>query len=135
MARRTKVLKIDAKNRDHGKQFLITEMDAEAAEWWAFRVMQAAIKGNPDIGEMASVDSGTPMLEMARMGFAAIGGLPPEDAKPLLAQMMECVKVLLPDGKTTRNLLSGDEIEEISTRVLLRKEVFMLHTDFFTAGE
>lgn len=133
MARRTKIVEITDENRDKGKKFLLTEMDAEQAEWWAFRVLQAGIKGNPDIGKIASPESGMPLMEMARVGFAAIGGLPPEDAKPLLDQMMKCVQISLPGG-TSRAMISADEIEEVTTRLTLRKEVFMLHTDFFTEG-
>lgn len=133
MARRTKVVEITAENRDKGKKFLITEMDAEQAEWWAFRVLQSAIKGNPEIGKVASTDGGMPLMEMARIGFAAIGGLPPEDAKPLLDQMMGCVRFSLPNGDS-RAIISADEIEEVSTRLQLRKEVFQIHTDFFSEG-
>lgn len=133
MARRTKLVEITADNRDKGKKFLITEMDSEQAEWWAFRVLQSAIKGNPDIGKLTSAESGMPLMEMARVGFAALGGLAPEDAKPLLDQMMSCVKVSLPGG-SARDMISTEEIEEVSTRLLLRKEVFQIHTDFFSDG-
>lgn len=127
MARRTKVVTIEDANRDNGKQFLITEMDSESGEWWAFRVLQALLGGN------AEIDLNAPMAELARQGLAALGKLPPDQARPLLAEMMECVQVQLPDGKSARKILPND-IEEITTRVQLRAEVLSLHTDFFAGG-
>lgn len=127
MARRTKVVTIEADNRDKGKQFLITEMDSESGEWWAFRVLQALISGNSEI------DFNMPMAELARQSLAALGKIDPNQARPLLQEMMSCVKVQLPDGKSSRDVLKND-IEEVTTRVQLRAEVLSLHTDFFVVG-
>lgn len=128
MARRSKVIKIDdKKSRDAGKEFLITEMDAESAEWWAFRVLQALL------GADAEVDLTAPLSELARTGLAALGKLPAEKAKPLLDEMMQCIRVKLPNSNDSRDLLPSD-IEEVKTRVHLRKEVLGLHVDFFTLG-
>lgn len=128
MARRTKILAIsDDKSRDNGRAYLITEMSAEDAEWWAFRVLQALMGGNSEI------DLNAPLAELARQGLAALGKLPPDQAKPLLDEMMGCVRVKLPNSSESREMLAGD-IEEVKTRVLIRKEVLGLHTDFFVAG-
>lgn len=128
MARNTKVVKIDdAKSRDHGREYLITEMDAEAAEWWAFRVLQALLGADSDI------DFNAPLAQMARQGLGALGKLPPEKAKPLLDEMMKCVRAKLPNSNDSRDLLPGD-IEEVATRIKLRKEVFELHIGFFEIG-
>ena len=129
MARRTQTVTIDnEKSRDHGKSFVITEMPAEQAEWWAARAIQALLSENPDIGSLGD----TPLAQIASMGFKALGSLPPEKLKPLLEEMFTCISVGLPDGKT-RALLSGD-IEEVSTRIQLRKEILALHVGFFTLG-
>lgn len=128
MARREKTLKIDDKqSRDHGKAYLITEMDAESAEWWAFRVLQALL------GSDSEIDFNAPLHQMAKQGLAALGKLPPDQAKPLLEEMMGCVRMKLPNSSESRDLLPGD-IEEVKTRVHLRKEVLALHTDFFVVG-
>lgn len=128
MARRTKIFKItDDKSRDNGREYLITEMDAESAEWWAFQVLQALLGSDSDM------DFNTPLADMARQGLAALGKLPPDKAKPLLGQMMTCIRVKLPNSAESREMLAGD-IEEVKTRVLLRKEVLGLHVDFFVAG-
>lgn len=128
MARRTKVLSIDdADSRDNGKSYLITEMSAESAEWWAFRVMQALL------GSDAEIDFNAPLADVARKGLQAISMMDPEKAKPLLEEMMGCVQIQLPNGSASRALLSGD-VEEVKTRIALRKSVLELHTGFFMHG-
>lgn len=128
MARRTKILTIsDDKSRDNGRAYLITEMSAEDAEWWAFRVLQAIMGGS------ANVDLNAPLAELARQGLSALAKCPADQAKPLLDEMMLCVRVKLPNTSDSREMLAGD-IEEVKTRVLIRKEVLGLHTDFFVAG-
>ncbi len=136
MARRTTELHIDDKDsRDHGKTYVVKEMDAEAAEWWAFRVLQVILRGdNGD--DLKLIDFKAPLAEFApialKMGLTAISRLPAEDAKPILADMMSCVSVKLPDG-STRALMAGD-VEEVLTRVMLRKEMLSIHTGFFSEG-
>ena len=129
MARRTQTVTIyNEKSRDHGKSYVIAEMPAEQAEWWAARAIQALLSENPDIGSLGD----TPLAQIAAMGFKALGSLPPEKMKPLLDEMFTCVKMGLPNGQS-RDLLAGD-IEEVMTRMQLRKDIFMLHVDFFTLG-
>jgi hypothetical protein len=128
MARRTKVFRVDdSKSRDHGREYLLTEMAADEAEWWAFQVLQALL------GSESEIDFNAPLAQMARQGLAALGKLPPDKAKPLLEQMMTCVKVKLPGTNESREMLVGD-IEEVKTRVLIRKEVFELHISFLELG-
>lgn len=128
MARRTKVIDILASDsRDAGKSFLITEMDAESAEWWAFRILQAAMASD------AVIDFKAPLAQMAREGLGAIAKMSPEQAKPLLDEMMKCVRIQLPNNGGSRDLLASD-IEEVSTRLKLRSEILELHTGFFALG-
>jgi hypothetical protein len=128
MARRTKVVVIDdPKSRDHGKQFMITEMDAESAEWWAIRVLQGLLGSNSE------VDMSAPLSQLARYAFVGLAKMPSEQLKPLIDEMRTCIKILLPDGKTTRDILAG-EIEEIQTWLELRAEVFGVLTGFFVNG-
>ena len=85
------------------------------------------------LGSDAEVDFNAPLAELARQGLAAMGKIPPDKAKPLLEQMMGCVRIKLPSGSESRDLLPGD-IEEVKTRVILRKEVLALHVDFSDIG-
>lgn len=131
MARRTKVVTIDAeKGRDHGKTFLITEMPAEAAEWWAIRALQGILGANPDF----DIDIfSAPLAKIAGFAFVGLARIPAEQLKPLMDEMKGCVSVLLPDGKTTRALLPND-VEDFMTWVELRKEVFEVLTGFSVGG-
>jgi len=128
MARRTTIVKIeDEKSRDNGRAYLVTEMDSEAAEWWAIKVLLAIGVTDTDI------DFNAPLAQMARQGFAGIFKMAPENAKPILDEMMTCVRVKLPSSSESRSMLAGD-IEEVKTRMLLRKAVLELHVDFFGDG-
>lgn len=129
MARRTKIVVIDnPKSRDHGRQYQVTEMDAESAEWWAIRMLQGLL------GSSADVDITAPLSQLARYAFIGLAQMPAAQLKPLMDEMKPCMKVLLPDGKTTRDIIAGD-VEEIETWLELRKEVFGVLTGFFTKGD
>lgn len=130
--RRTKTIIIsDEKSRDNGKSFLVTEMDAESAEWWAIRVLQGLLGSNADV----DIDIfSAPLSILARYAFIGLARIPAEQLKPLMDEMKPCVSVLLPDGKTSRPLLPGD-IEEIFTWFELRKGVFEVLTGFFASGD
>lgn len=136
MARRTETVEIK-EGRDAGKKFLITEMSAEAAEWWAFRALQAIASADVDIGDMMKRDEQgqlqAPLSELAAKGLKAIAGIPPASSKPLLDEMMACVSMLVPAGGS-RPLLAND-IEDVMTRFNLRKAVVELHLGFSTGGE
>ena len=123
MARRTQVVTIDdQESRDHGKSYLITEMAAEQAEWWAFRALQGILGGD------AEVNFNAPLAQLAAQSFKAMASIPWNMAKPLMEEMMGCVKMSLPSNGS-RELLDVD-IEEVSTRLRLRQAVFELHTGF-----
>lgn len=131
MARRTKVVTIDSeKSRDHGKTFLITEMSADAAEWWAIRVTQGIVGSNPDAD--FDIFSGS-LPRLANFAFVGLAKIPADQLKPLMDEMKSCVSIMLPDGKTSRALLQGD-VEDIMTWLELRKEVFEILTGFSVGG-
>jgi hypothetical protein len=133
MARKTVTYRVEDKGRDFGKMFLLTEMPANQAEDWAMRALLALMAGDVQIPENFA-EMG--MAGMAELGLRAISGLSWDVAKPLIAEMFLCVKII-PDPKpatiqVSRELID-DDIEEISTRLKLRMEVFQLHTDFLQA--
>jgi len=127
MARRTQLVTIEnAESRDHGKTYLITEMAAEQSEWWAFRALQGVLGGD------AEINFNAPLAQLAAQSFKALASIPWNMAKPLLEEMMSCVKVGLPGGGS-REILPED-IEEVSTRLKLRQAVWELHTGFSLRG-
>lgn len=125
--RRTETVEI-AEGRDAGKKFMITEMSAEAAEWWAFRALQAIAGADAELNLQA------PLADMAAQGIKALAKVHPDQAKPLLDEMMGCVQILVPATQKPRLLLDGD-IEDVKTRFMLRKAVVELHLGFSTGGE
>lgn len=125
--RRTEIVEI-AEGRDAGKKYQITEMSAEAAEWWAFRALQAIAGADAELNLQA------PLADMAAQGIKALAKVHPDQAKPLLDEMMGCVQILVPATQKPRPLLDGD-IEDVKTRFMLRKAVVELHLGFSTGGE
>lgn len=125
--RRTETVEI-AEGRDAGKKYQITEMSAEAAEWWAFRALQAIAGADAELNLQA------PLADMAAQGIKALAKVHPDQAKTLLDEMMGCVQILVPATQKPRPLLDGD-IEDVKTRFMLRKAVVELHLGFSTGGE
>ena len=126
--RKEAVITIEANGRDQGKVFHLKEMPASQAERWAMRALLALVRSGVELpDDVASAG----MAGVAALGLKAFSGVKFEEIEPLLVEMMECVKAI-PDPskpKMIRDLVETD-IEEISTRLRLRAEVFALHTGF-----
>ena len=73
--------------RDAGKIYILEEMSASQAEWWATRAVLALTRAGIDFPENAG------MAELASIGVKALGKINPHDAKPLMDEMMGCVKI------------------------------------------
>ncbi len=135
MARRIGWIAIDAdpvKNRDAGKVFKATEMDPFRSEKWAIRCFLALARGGIEIPEDIAKSG---LQGIANYGMKIFGSMKPEDAEPLLDEMMTCVEAV-PDPKNrglTTELFPGS-VEEMSTIWKLRKAVFGLHVDFSQLG-
>jgi len=131
MARTTANCTIQDEGRDHGKVFVLTELPASRAESWAMRALLALMASGVEVPEGFDRMG---MAGMAEVGIRALSGLKWEVAEPLLAEMWSCVQIMPDPSKThiVRNLIEED-IEEISTRVKIRAEVWKLHTGFLKA--
>ena len=112
--------------RDVGKQFLITEMSASQAENWAFKVILAIGNSGIEIPDNLAAQG---MAGLLTVGYLNLLKIPFEAAKPLLDEMMGCVQIV-PSPNIKRPLIE-DDIEEVKTRLSLRKAVWDLHMDFF----
>ncbi|MGF6444394.1 hypothetical protein [Paraburkholderia youngii] len=114
--------------RDAGKMFKLTEMSAEAAEKWAIRALLALGRAGVQIPDSAVREG---MGAIARIGIGLLMRVDFHDAEPLLDEMMACVQIQPnPNDLAVVRALVADDIEEVATRVLLRREVFRLHTGF-----
>jgi hypothetical protein len=134
MARKTQTVVIEAEGRDKGKMFILTEMPPNQAEKWAFRALLALAKSGVEVpDDIASAG----LAGIAALGIKAFSGISFEDAEPLLDEMFAMV-AMVPDparpvirrGYGGVGPLIEDDIEEIKTRLRLRKELFALHTNF-----
>lgn len=112
--------------RDKGKTFHITEMSASQAENWAIKVILAV--GNAGI-EIPDDLASQGMSGLMAVGYMNLLKIPFESAKPLLDEMMGCVQII--PSPTIKRPLIEDDIEEVQTRLMLRKAIWNLHMDFF----
>lgn len=132
MARQVINYTVEQDGRDKGKCFVITEMSAAQAERWAMRALLALMRTNPELPEGSEL---TGMAGLAQHGLRALSGIRWEDAEPLMDEMMGCVRIM-PDvsrPSVVRPLIEED-IEEVATRIELRRQVWKLHTDFFISA-
>lgn len=113
--------------RDKGKQYHLREMPASQAEAWAVRALLAVGRAGIEVPPELAAQG---MVGLLAIGYMNLIRIPFEDAKPLLEEMMGCVQAI-PSANVTRPLIE-DDIEEVATRLKLRKAVWELHTDFFT---
>lgn len=119
---------ISRPGRDFGKTFRLTEMPAAQGEKWATRAFLAMAKGGVEVpDDIAS--SG--LAGIAALGLKTVGMIPWADAEPLMDEMFGFVQVV-PDAAKPNVVtpVFAESIEEIATRLYLRKELFKLHVDF-----
>ena len=112
--------------RDSGKEFHITEMSATKAENWAIKAILAVGNAGVEIPENLASQG---MAGLLAVGYMNLLKIPFDSAKPLLDEMMDCVQ-FVPSPSIRRPLIE-DDIEEVRTRLLLRKAIWNLHLDFF----
>lgn len=126
--RKTSTYTETADNRDKGKIFKLEEMSADQAEAWAlkafFAIMNAGIELPDEVADLG-------FAGIATAGLKALGKVDYETARPLLDEMMTCVQIIPDPAKpnVARALFPGD-IEEVATKLKLRKAVFDLHVAF-----
>ena len=139
--RKTKELTITAENRDKGKKFVLTEMPADQGERWALRAILAlsntgAAIPNDIFSAIKEPDAGWAIL--AVVGVQAMGMLPADKAQPLFDELWPaCVRYSHKPGQPLQEILPGahSQIEEVSTRVTIYRELFELHTSFSLPAE
>ena len=126
MTLKTKQITIE-NGRDKGRVFLITEMAAAHADNWAMRALIALANGGVDLGSLRPQQG---MMGMVKATLDALGKVKPEDAIPLLNELLGCVQIIPDGGKPRPFNMDFNDVEDFTTLWRLRKEVFALHTDF-----
>lgn len=148
MARKEKDLLIES-GRDKGKTFRITEMPVTRADKWANTALLAMLRGGVDVGgvnfgliadtigvgDAPKIDPMGGMLELARITIAGLGNVTETVGQELLDQLInDCAQVISSGGVVRQMLSVDDEIEDLKTLWMLRKESFLLHIDFLADG-
>jgi len=133
--RKTKTVVISADNRDKGKTFLLTEMPSDKSERWALRVLNIILASGLEIPDSIAAAGLAGVAELLTTTLSSFRGLDWDKVEPLLDEMMACVQIVpAPSRPEIVRALIPEDIEEISTRLLLRKEVVTLHVDFSALG-
>lgn len=122
-----KIIDVAGVGRDEARVYRITEMSAFKVEKWAIRALWVIASKGVDLPE---VFDNAPFAEFVKVGLSALFKVDYSDAEPLLDEMMTCVSLVTQAG--VRPLIMADDFEDLRTIIKLRKEVFALHTDFFT---
>lgn len=128
--RKQKPVHITAEGRDKGKTFIIKEMSASDAEWWAVRAFKGVVAAGINVPDNIR---GSGMAGIAVMGLKAFADLHPRDLKDLMDEMFDCVFIQRDNNPNLIQKPLEEDIEEVSTRLRLREEWFELHTGFSLA--
>lgn len=117
------------KGRDAGTKFVITEMPIAKADKWAMRVLLALAGSginvpNPQDGMMA----------VASIAMGAFRNIPEEKFIPLADELLDCVEIVPKGGQPRKLNLEFNDVKDLTTLFLLRKEALMLHLDFLPQG-
>lgn len=110
--------------RDAGRVYRITEMSARQTEIFAARLLFALMNAGVEVPENGGLADllGLEMSAFARLRF--------DQVAPLFDEMMGCVKyVPTPSMPNVVRPLIDEDIDEVSTRLKLRKAVFDLHAE------
>lgn len=121
---------VEGFDRDDGKVFFIREMPALQAEKWAMRAFLALAKAGVDIPENIATAG---FAGVAMVGLASLGGVDFAEAEPLLDELLTCVQYVPDPSKPVimrADFVQAGDIEEVPTFLLLRREVFELHSNF-----
>ncbi|KMK23096.1 hypothetical protein ABW11_21025 [Pluralibacter gergoviae] len=152
MARKTMMFTVDARNRDSGKTFKITEMPARQAEEWAMRVVCAMVGTGANVPDsvMHTLGAATQpepedpaaaqahaavmasgMAGLAKFGLTALAKVPFAESRPLMDELLGCVQFAA--TPTTIIPLDESHVEEASTWFRLKLETLKLHLAFLNA--
>lgn len=126
---------------DAGKTFIVKQMPLLRGDRWANRVALALCKSGVDISGLTTHDEKgntvfRGMLDMAgvvNVALKALGGVDDDVAQSLLDEVIQDVRLRLPNG-AERPLVLETDVTSIATLWKLRIESIKVNLDFLTAG-
>jgi len=132
LARRKTLVSIPANatnNRDAGKVFVVTEVDAVQAEEWGLRALMALGTSGIVIPQEMM---GLGVLAIPLVGYQAFMGAKEESILPLWREMLPaCVSIK--HSEIITQPFERSQVEEVSTLLELRQAIVELHTGFTLA--
>lgn len=139
MSRRTETLTLPGVRseapgeRDNGKTFILTEMDAYAAQDWALRALLALAASGVTLPDGALA---TGMAGLAGFGVTALLQAPYGALKPLLDEMLRQAVYQHDPKHPGQPIKPGPNcvVEEIKTFLTLQIALVKLHTGFSPAA-
>ena len=119
--------------RDNGKTFVLTELDAYSGQEWATRALLALASSGLELPDGAT---GAGMAGLAAAGIRALLRLPPEAAKGLKDELLRCAQYEHKPGAPLQSIVTGPgcQIEEIKTFGQLYLALIELHLGFSLAA-
>jgi len=119
-------------DRDNGKTFVLTEMDAYSGQDWALRALLALAASGVQLPEGALQ---TGMAGLAQFGVTALLQAPYAALRPLLDEMLAQAKYEHKPGQPLQPITPGPNccVEEIKTFLTLHKALLFLHVGFLPA--
>ena len=126
---------------DAGKTFIVKKMPLLRGDRWANRVALSLCRGGVDISGLTTTDENGKLvfrglLDMAgvvSVALKALGGVDDVTAQALLDEVLQDVRLRLPNG-SDRPLILDTDVTSISTLWKLRIESIKVNLDFLTAG-
>lgn len=113
-------------NRDAGRSYLLTEMPALQAERWGRRAVGAMSRQELDVREEFGKLG---MLGFYLLGLQALAAGDMDAIDTLMDEMLPQIQII--ESQAVTRPLGGDgDIWEVSTLILLRKELIELHMGF-----
>jgi len=122
-----------AGERDNGKTFVLTEMDAYSGQDWALRALLALAASGVQLPDGAL---STGWAGLAGFGVTALLQAPYGALKPLLDEMLAQAKYQHDPKHPLQAIVSGPNcvVEEIRTFLTLQVALVKLHTGFSPAA-
>lgn len=126
---------------DKGSVFVIEKMSLLKGDRWANRVALALLRSGVEISGLTRPGADgrlefkglLDMVGILEVVLKALGGVDEHVAQSLLDELMDHVKLRLPNG-STRSLVIESDVKCINTLWKLRIESIKVNLDFLTAG-
>lgn len=119
--------------RDNGKTFKLTEMDAYRGQDWALRALLALAASGVQLPDGATSNG---WAGLAGFGVTALLQAPYGALKPLLEEMLVQAQYIHAEGAPPQAIKPGPNcvVEEIKTFLTLQMALVKLHTGFSPAA-